>query len=203
MKSQRNVSYKKHWKKLIETYGQLCYYCKDEIATTIDHVIPYSHDQDNSIENLVPACQLCNGIAGDKHFEYVEEKRQYILSRKKRSRSKRVICPNCLMPFEYRYHSPSLFLCAECYDEEYDTRFASKKKWVDWCEILYDSGISPEAHTMIRKFADIYRGVREKSMALISEYEIVIDNDPNFCPWISSSDAIIIEKAITSEKVDF
>lgn len=184
---RRNVSYRRHWKNLIKVYGSLCYYCKDEIATTIDHVIPYSHDQDNSINNLVPACSLCNLIAGSKHFEYVEEKRQYILSHRKRKKKTRSICPDCLLPFGYLIHSPSVVLCAECYDLEYGTNYSDKKVWQDWLKILYTAGIAPKAHENIRGTS--FRYIHDRKHALVAEYESVLENDKDFCPWISFSQA--------------
>ena len=65
----RVMTYKKWWNELTERYGDFCFYCRKEIATTIDHVVPYSWDEDNSIENLVPACGLCNSLASDKIFD--------------------------------------------------------------------------------------------------------------------------------------
>src|SRR5688500_7331680 len=111
--SDRRMSYKKRWKELIDYYGARCYYCRKEIATTIDHVVPYSWDAVNDIENLVPACALCNCLAGDKIFDSVEKKRQYILAQRSKRNNMRGICTECLLPFAYRRHSPSVFLCAE------------------------------------------------------------------------------------------
>lgn len=142
----RNLSYRKRWGQLIDTYGYLCFYCRKSIATTIDHVVPYSWDEDNSIENLVPACALCNSIAGDKIFESVEHKRQYVLNRKNRKGNRQVLCTNCFLPYGYRTMSPSLFLCAECYDKEYGTTHANKRGWKKWLCELADAGILPEAH---------------------------------------------------------
>src|SRR3989304_7276904 len=83
---RKPFAYRKRWDELIDLYGRLCFYCHEEIANTIDHVTPWSYDYDNSIENLVPACSLCNSIAADKHFDDVEQKRQYILNRRNNKR---------------------------------------------------------------------------------------------------------------------
>ena len=147
----RITNYRSKWNELIAHYGVLCFYCEDAIATTIDHVIPYAHDQDDSIENLVPACALCNFIANDRIFEDTEHKRQYILSRRTNRNRKRAICTECYLPYAYRIHSPSLFLCAECYDREYDTDYAQQKVWRRWLSELTAAGIYPEAHRYARR----------------------------------------------------
>ena len=147
---RRAWTYRKHWDQLIDLYGRLCFYCRDEVATTIDHVVPWSHDYDSSIENLVPACLLCNLVAGDKHFDDVDQKRQFILSRRRRRNLRRAICVDCFLPFSYRIHSPSLLLCAECYDEEYGTRRSTSREWDRWLQQLKDADIIPEAHRVLR-----------------------------------------------------
>jgi hypothetical protein len=146
MTERRPGRYRKYWDELTSMYGNLCYYCRDELATTIDHVVPWSWDNDNDITNLVPACARCNSIASDKMFDDVEHKRQYILNRRKSKRTRRSVCTECLLPFEYRVMSPSLFLCAECYDREYDTSWSNRRVWKDWLKILRTVGTYPEAH---------------------------------------------------------
>ena len=170
---RRNRHYRTFWRELVAMHGSLCYYCGEEVATTIDHVVPYSHDQDNSIENLVPACALCNVLAGDKIFEYVEEKRQYILTRRAGRIQRRAICTNCLLPFSYRVHSPSLFLCAECYDMEYETNYAERGQWAQWIRELHAADIYPEAH---RHAVNLFKGHNKKNsmmfrLAIADGYE--------------------------------
>jgi hypothetical protein len=53
--------------KLIE-YDGLCAYC-GESGTTKDHVIPLSRGGDNTIDNIVPACRLCNSSKGAKTLD--------------------------------------------------------------------------------------------------------------------------------------
>lgn len=62
-------------------YDEQCTYC-DEPANCLDHWIPYSK---GGVE-LVPACFVCNGVAGNKVFGNILAKRIYI-------RTKRNILP--------------------------------------------------------------------------------------------------------------
>jgi len=155
--TRRPWRYRRYWDQLIDLYGRLCYYCREEIATTIDHVIPNSYDFDDTIENLVPACAFCNQLASDKHFEDIEQKTQFILTRRSYKSSRRAICVDCYLPFWYRVHSPSLFLCAECYDRQYDTAKARKPQWLQWLVELRAADIIPEAHAVLRMHAHKFR----------------------------------------------
>jgi hypothetical protein len=44
------------------------------------------------------------------------------------------------MPYEYRFHSPSLLLCAECYDLDYRTDWSKREKWFRWLNLLREAG---------------------------------------------------------------
>lgn len=48
---------------VLETYGRVCHLrlkgCKG-VATTKDHIVPYSHGGADTIENYRPACKSCN-----------------------------------------------------------------------------------------------------------------------------------------------
>lgn len=175
--------YRKRWRELVSNHGARCFYCRKEMATCIDHVVPYSYDHDNQIENLVPACTLCNLLASDKCFDSVEQKRQYILGQRAKRGNRQAICTDCLLPFAYRVHSPSLFLCAECYDLEYGTEYAQHPEWKLWLRQLREAGIPAEAHESLRKMViespDTFRA-REKLDALVDEYGKVIDSDERF-----------------------
>jgi hypothetical protein len=178
MKRPRIRNYQTCWKTLTAKYGSLCFYCQEEVATTLDHVVPYSHDRDDSLENLVPACALCNCIASDKLFEYVEEKRQYILNKRRNHKLRRAICTSCLLPFAYRTHSPSLFLCAECYDREYGTHYSKGKQWAFWKTELDAAGISIEAH---RRAARIFGEHTKKNsimfrLAIADAYQAIFED---------------------------
>ena len=148
----RDRTYSKHFQKLVEIYGSMCFYCGDEVAMTIDHVIPVSWRSISDIENLRPSCVLCNVIAGNKMFDGIEHKKQYINERRKRYRNRRCVCTDCLMPYAYREHSPSLMLCPECYDTEYDTSHSRKASWIEFLGMMEIAGMFPEAHRKYRKY---------------------------------------------------
>ena len=62
------------WERIKRKHKQRCYYCgikHDKL--TIDHVIPISKGGDNSLYNIVPACQVCNSKKGDRSLvEWVQ-----------------------------------------------------------------------------------------------------------------------------------
>ena len=184
--NNRRMTYKKRWKELIDYYGPRCFYCRKEIATTIDHVVPYSWDAVNDIENLVPACSLCNCIAGDKMFDDVDEKRRYILQQRSKRNNMRAICTECLLPFNFRSHSPSMFLCAECYDSEYGTKLSRTPEWSRWLGNLRLAGIPAEAHRHMKdRMKDVRSKTREEKMeVLIDEYSYVVDTDDEFAEML-------------------
>lgn len=150
--NRRRQTYRKHWKELVSIYGSMCFWCREEYATCIDHIVPYSWDQVNDIFNLVPSCMMCNAIAGDKMFESVEHKRQHILNRRaSKKRSSILRCSECLVPFVQHEHSPSPFLCAYCYDLEYGTHEQASKSWRMWLALLDEADIPYLAHQEARK----------------------------------------------------
>lgn len=163
---------------LIDLYGRTCFYCHDEIAVVIDHVVPWSWDNDNDIENLVPTCMLCNLLASNKIFDDVESKRQYILGRRKNYKLQRAICTDCMLPFSYREHSPSLFLCAECYDIDRGTEKSKTKQWIDWLNTCEMAGIIPEAHRKLRENLRRFRSTDKKGKIqfLVDLYDEQIRN---------------------------
>jgi 5-methylcytosine-specific restriction endonuclease McrA len=46
-----------------------------------DHLVPYVYGYDNSDDNFVAACQICNNIKSSKLFSSLEEAREYINAR--------------------------------------------------------------------------------------------------------------------------
>jgi 5-methylcytosine-specific restriction endonuclease McrA len=67
-----------------------CQYCgKDGLASAeswhdscIDHLNPRKYGGTNDADNRLACCHYCNAIKGDRHFESLEEARQYILQRR-------------------------------------------------------------------------------------------------------------------------
>jgi len=162
----RTQTYKKHWGDLVLAYGQICYYC-GEFATCIDHIVPVSFGGGNNISNLVLSCSWCNLLAGDNVFETLDEKQDYILIRRaRRDKITRSICTECLLPFEYRISSPSLFLCAECYDScEGKRKYAAKRNWIRWIELLETAGVPVAAHRALRKYG--FKSRKQKMITLV------------------------------------
>lgn len=71
-------------RRILKRDNHTCVYCF-ELATEVDHIIPYSYIPDNTDGNLVASCRLCNSIAGSMVFDSFILKYQYI----KREREKR------------------------------------------------------------------------------------------------------------------
>lgn len=179
---QRVLTYKNWWNELVERYGNLCFYCKEEVATTINYKVPYAQNEDNAIENLIPSCAFCNSLASNKLFDTCEQKRAYIMKQREKYKNMRTICTECLLPFTYRAHSPSLFLCAECYDQEYDTEYSKTEGWQKWLSELNNAGTMHIAHKVAKQKIGRYSlSNKENFMAtLIDEYAQLIGNDDSF-----------------------
>ena len=87
------------WNELLLMYGEKCVYCHSQIATQIDHVIPYSYIPCHDLINLRPSCARCNLIASDKVFEDFDEKYKYV--RSKCNKENLLRCTNCTIPFYF------------------------------------------------------------------------------------------------------
>lgn len=48
------------WQELKLLYNYCCAYCGEQVALTIDHVVPLSRGGQNTLNNIVPACGKCN-----------------------------------------------------------------------------------------------------------------------------------------------
>ena len=68
-------------RKILERDDYCCAYCFGP-ADQVDHIIPLSYIRDESDENLVACCWLCNLLASDFVFHTLSQKREFI--RKKR-----------------------------------------------------------------------------------------------------------------------
>lgn len=61
----------KEWLALLEKHNHICLCCKrNDVALTIDHIVPLFHGGTNSIENLQPLCKSCNSKKGTKIIDY-------------------------------------------------------------------------------------------------------------------------------------
>jgi hypothetical protein len=145
--------YLSKWPELTRIYGRFCVYCGFNYATSIDHVLPISYKRDDSIENLRPACMDCNLIASGRVFEDFEAKQWYILEQRKKRRwqRKQAVCTDCKLPYIYLMQSPSLFLCPECYDIEYETELSKTDDWLRWLTLLVRANINVEEATERRE----------------------------------------------------
>lgn len=69
---------------------ELCQYCGDP-ATHVDHIVPWCYEHNNSTDNLVAACALCNYIASDKLYDTFSAKRDAVLTRRLKMLEKQVV----------------------------------------------------------------------------------------------------------------
>ena len=180
---RKHLKYRKHWSTLITRYGVLCYYCHEEVSSTIDHVVPYNWDGDDSLENLVPACFWCNAAASDKIFDSVQDKKEYILKKRARRRAHRhCVCSECLLPFAYLEQSPSQFLCPECWDRMHGTDYSSHLVWQAFLPILELAGFVLEAHRYValRFWGSQSIGRYDRFMVLNNEISRILEREAEY-----------------------
>lgn len=79
-KQRRQISDGKRERIFAMTAGA-CYYC-GYAATCLDHIVPYSYVANDTDDNLVPACDICNSIASNQHFDNLQAKKEYILEQR-------------------------------------------------------------------------------------------------------------------------
>lgn len=85
---------KKRKQDQIDVQENKCFYCNRSFGTTVfrknkpvrlrvhyDHLVPYAYTQDNTKENFVAACHVCNVIKSSLVFQTVEEAQIYILDK--------------------------------------------------------------------------------------------------------------------------
>lgn len=55
------------WDELVKEYGNSCAYCGcNDVKMTMDHVIPITKGGRHSMDNIVPACGICNSSKNNK-----------------------------------------------------------------------------------------------------------------------------------------
>ena len=55
------------WEALQIEHNHTCAYCgRDDVGMTIDHVVPISRGGEHSIDNIVPACEVCNSSKNNR-----------------------------------------------------------------------------------------------------------------------------------------
>lgn len=75
---------KKKKREILDKYDEVCQYCCCELATEVDHILPWNFVHDNEDYNLVASCRVCNAVANDKVFKSFKAKRNYILTIRKK-----------------------------------------------------------------------------------------------------------------------
>ena len=63
----------------------ICIYCSDP-ANEVDHILPFSYSENDSVDNLAASCSVCNCIAGSKVFDGFIEKQTYIREERRKKR---------------------------------------------------------------------------------------------------------------------
>ncbi len=92
---KRRTPCKKDRLAILERQSNKCLYCELPFDSVVlrgnrttrltprwDHLIPFNYSQDNCPENFVAACQVCNGIKGDKCFDTITDARDHIRARR-------------------------------------------------------------------------------------------------------------------------
>lgn len=120
---------------VLERDAFMCAYC-DGLADTVDHIIPYAYCQTHDRDNLVACCLDCNLIAGDKIFESLSAKREFIRARRgmkkwrMRFLNRYSLCSVCREPFLEGHKNATHFICPKCMalGKEYPDEDKKKKK---------------------------------------------------------------------------
>lgn len=171
---------KKYWKLLASSYGGLCAYCGEELAVTIDHIIPFSYSLDNSPGNLCPSCLWCNLHAGDKTFPSFEAKQQFIRERRRqggRDIKCRTVCVTCFLPFQRPHMTSSMFQCPLC--DPTKVGYRQKEAWNRFEIVLKTAGVRLDFHARIRErmLEDPYKGARAELGEMYAEALLAESND--------------------------
>lgn len=78
-------------KVLLERFDNSCAYCERRFGKIVligrnvkklqlvwDHQLPWSYSRNNSEDNFLPACHLCNGWKSDRIFKDIDEVKLYV-----------------------------------------------------------------------------------------------------------------------------
>ena len=106
---------------ILERDAFRCIYCGN-IATVVDHILPWDWSHNDDPINLVAACNICNWIASDLIFDSLAAKAKYIRkTRNNRKWSRRLIsmyrtnyCLGCGDYFFPCVKGATNFLCRKC-----------------------------------------------------------------------------------------
>lgn len=103
-----------------EIFYRDCYTCQycGEKATVIDHIIPYSYGGSDSEKNLLASCLLCNLLASNCIFPSLEDKKKFILKRRKDinidNKRRYSVCVECWKRYPFGEENSTFFLCPYC-----------------------------------------------------------------------------------------
>lgn len=78
-------------KHILELQQGLCFYCdrtlggiytrkkrQIQLKTEWDHMVPFAYSQNNSTDNFVAACHVCNSLKGALMFQDTEQAKLYL-----------------------------------------------------------------------------------------------------------------------------
>lgn len=101
---RRRIAQGKRDEIMAQTSGA-CYYC-GYAATCLDHIRPHSYIANDDERNLVPSCDICNLIAGNKHFDSLHAKKEYILAERDSLKWRRRIARMTVMVIQVEQPTP-------------------------------------------------------------------------------------------------
>lgn len=89
--TQRKVPTLSSRNKLLIDYDNSCAYCHRKFGTTVfwnkrvrtlllewDHLVPFEYSLNNSPNNFLPSCNICNGIKGSRVFHSIADVRSFV-----------------------------------------------------------------------------------------------------------------------------
>lgn len=65
---------------VLDTYGTDCVYCGSPDRPSLDHVYPWVQGGSTTAANLVPACMVCNRLAGERVFADLRDKSIWVVN---------------------------------------------------------------------------------------------------------------------------